>query len=266
MKGFTRALRLAKNRNFRIFSRMNSYRLPQVVAHRTNAGGCPENSLSGIRAAMALGVDMVELDLQRSSDGRLVLMHDHDIARTTDGKGELRSFTYEQLSRFRLRSKTHPPEGIPLFEQVLQLVQEADIRLILELKSPGKFPGIGEEVVQLLERYGMRERVAVISFDSGFLTDFKRKYPDIYVASLSLFPLGPKASSQFDGVGIFHGGLLLLGRRKWLRRLLRLDSIAVYVFTANSEKALRKLLKMEVEGIITDKPELLLKLLRESHY
>lgn len=244
---------------------MNKNRLPQVVAHRTNAGGCPENSLSGIRAALALGVDMIELDLQRTSDGRLVLMHDSNISRTTNGRGELRSFTYEQLSRFQLKTETETGEGIPSFEEVLQLVQDSDVKLILEMKSPKKFPGMGGEVVQLLGRYNMRERVAVISFDSKFLRDFKRRYPDIFVASLSLFPIGPKASRKFDGVGVLYWSLFLLDHHQWLRKLLRLDTISIYAFTANSEEAIRKLLKLKIEGIITDKPELLLKLVREGN-
>jgi len=234
------------------------------VAHRTNAGGCPENSLSGIRAAMALGVDMIELDLQRTSDGRLVLMHDNSIARTTNGSGEVRSFTYDQLSRFTLKTKAGAREGIPLFEEVLWLVQDSEMKLILEMKSPKKFPGIGGEVVQLLEHYGMRDRVAVISFDSNFLKNFKQKYPDIFVAGLSIFPIGPKASSNFDAVGIYYSGLLLLANPflKGIKSLLRLDKIAIYVFTVNSKKTTQKLLNMEIEGIITDKPELLLEILQ----
>ena len=108
---------------------MNSSKKPLIVAHRTNAGGCPENSLSGIRAAMALGVDMIELDLQRTMDGRLVLMHDSEIDRTTNGSGEVRSFTYDQLSRFYLKTGADIRERIPLFEEVLQLVNTSERRI-----------------------------------------------------------------------------------------------------------------------------------------
>ncbi len=243
---------------------MNSSKKPLIVAHRTNAGGCPENSLSGIRAAMALGVDMIELDLQRTMDGRLVLMHDSEIDRTTNGSGEVRSFTYDQLSRFYLKTGADIRERIPLFEEVLQLVNTSEVRLILEMKSPKKFLGIGGEVVNLLEKYGMRDRVAVISFDSSFLKSFKHEYPDIFVASLSVLPIGPRASSNFDAVGIFYPGLLMLNSLLLggLRRLLRLENIGIYVFTVNSQKVAKKLLKVNVEGIISDKPELLLKVFK----
>ena len=243
---------------------MKNRKLPLAVCHRTNAGGCPENSLSGILAAMALGVDMIELDLQRTADGRLVLMHDSSIARTTSGKGEVRSYTYEELSRFRLKTESRFHEGIPLFEEVLELVHNSEVKLVLEMKSPDKFPGIGADVVQLLEQYKMRARVAVISFDHGFLRQFKQDYPDIFVGSLTVLPLGLKASSNFDAVGIFYPGLLLLNKPylKSLRKLLRLENSAIYVYTANSKKVMRQLLKMGVEGIITDRPEVLLHVMR----
>lgn len=94
-----------------------------VVAHRADWRNAPENSLQAIRNCIEMGVDMVEIDLKKTKDGHLILMHDKTIDRTTTGKGRPEDFTLEELRKFRLRSGTNHPTAhvIPTFEEVMQL-------------------------------------------------------------------------------------------------------------------------------------------------
>lgn len=94
-----------------------------VVSHRADWRNAPENSLQAIRNCIEMGVDMVEIDLKKTKDGHLILMHDKTIDRTTTGKGRPEHYTLEELRKFRLRSGAghRTAHTIPTFEEVMQL-------------------------------------------------------------------------------------------------------------------------------------------------
>lgn len=94
-----------------------------VVSHRADWRNAPENSLQAIRNCIEMGVDMVEIDLKKTKDGHLILMHDKTIDRTTTGKGRPEDYTLEELRKFRLRSGAghRTAHTIPTFEEVMQL-------------------------------------------------------------------------------------------------------------------------------------------------
>ena len=94
-----------------------------VVSHRADWRNAPENSLQAIRNCIEMGVDMVEIDLKKTKDGHLILMHDKTIDRTTTGKGKPEDYTLEELRKFRLKNGTNhrTAHTIPTFEEVMQL-------------------------------------------------------------------------------------------------------------------------------------------------
>ena len=94
-----------------------------VVSHRADWRNAPENSLQAIRNCIEMGVDMVEIDLKKTKDGHLILMHDKTIDRTTTGKGRPEDYTLEELRKFRLRNGTNHKTAhtIPTFEEVMML-------------------------------------------------------------------------------------------------------------------------------------------------
>ena len=94
-----------------------------VVSHRADWRNAPENSLQAIRNCIEMGVDMVEIDLKKTKDGHLILMHDKTIDRTTTGKGRAEEDTLEELRKFRLKNGTNhrTAHTIPTFEEVMQL-------------------------------------------------------------------------------------------------------------------------------------------------
>jgi HEAT repeat protein len=144
----------------------------ELLCHRTANEDVPENTLESLEQAALMGCDVVEIDLRRTLDGRIVLNHDGFLERLTDGVGETEKTYYEDL---RLRDagawmgERFENLQVPLFEDALRLARRQNIRLILDMKTKG----IGPEVLALLKREGMMERVRF----GGEWDDVKRLFP-----------------------------------------------------------------------------------------
>lgn len=145
----------------------------ELFCHRTANEDVPENTVESLKQAALLGCDVVEIDLRRTLDGKIVLNHDGVLERLTDGIGDVEESYYDDL---RLRDAgawmgaRFSGMQIPLFEDALRVAKEENIRLILDIKDKG----IGAEVLQLLRREGMLERVRF----GGEWADVKQLYPD----------------------------------------------------------------------------------------
>ena len=121
-----------------------------VVAHRADWRNFPENSLEAIQSAIDMGVDMLEIDVQRTKDGMLILMHDHNLDRTTNGSGDITKTTWEEISRLNL--KDHQGNlteyKVPTLEQALLLCKD---RIMINLDKADRY---FDEVFALLEKTG----------------------------------------------------------------------------------------------------------------
>lgn len=144
----------------------------QLLCHRTANQDVPENTLESLEQAALLGCDVVEVDLRRTLDGKIVLNHDGVLERLTDGIGDIETSYYDDL---RLRdaggwmSDRFEEMRIPLFDDALRLAREKNIELFLDMKDKG----MGAQVLQLLRREDMLERVRF----GGEWGDVKQLYP-----------------------------------------------------------------------------------------
>lgn len=130
----------------------------ELFCHRTANEDVPENTLESLEQAALLGCNVVEIDLRRTLDGKIVLNHDGVLERLTDGAGDAESSLYGDLQLRDAGSwmgERFAGMHVALFEDALRLARTRDIRLILDIKTKG----IGPEVLQLLEREGMLQRV-----------------------------------------------------------------------------------------------------------
>jgi glycerophosphoryl diester phosphodiesterase len=145
----------------------------ELRCHRTANKDVPENTLESLEQAALMGCDVVEIDLRRTLDGKIVLNHDGVLERLTDGIGEIETSYYDDL---RMRDAggwmgdRFADMQIPLFEDALRLAREKNIRLFLDIKDEG----IGAEVLQLLRREEMLDRVRF----GGEWADVKQLYPN----------------------------------------------------------------------------------------
>lgn len=221
---------------------------PLVISHAACAGHAPENTLAGIRAALELGADAVEVDVQATADGVPVLMHDLTVDRTTGGKGKVASLTTEQM-----RALDAGGEAVPTLAEALDLTHAASL-LIAEIKQPG----IEAAVADCVRRAGALADVMVWSFFSPVLTAMREVEPRLpNVLLLSKEALIRWAEMRelalrlgVQGVSVFHQGL-----EEAIVREARRSALAVYAWTADSERDIERLLALGVDGIVSNYPE-----------
>jgi HEAT repeat protein len=144
----------------------------QLLCHRTANEDIPENTLESLDQAALLGCNVVELDLRRTLDGKIVLNHDGILERLTDGVGDVGTNYYDDLRLLdagNWMGDRFTGMHMVLFEDALRLARERDIRLVLDIKDKN----IGADVLQILQREGMLQRVQF----NGEWADVKKLYP-----------------------------------------------------------------------------------------
>ena len=189
---------------------------PLIAAHRGYKAKYPENTMLAYREALALGVDMIELDLRLSRDGQLVMIHDAALDRTTDGHGPVEQCTLEELRRF----DAGRGERIPIFEEFLDWVHATGLFLNVEIKTK-TFETV-DKAVALLKRYRMLEPSVIACFDAGIteyanrahgaktqgfprraMQNFKRNsYGFLYSVGIEMCDLTPALAEKFNRRGI----------------------------------------------------------------
>lgn len=154
----------------------------KIWAHRGCSQRYPENTLTAFEKAAALkGLVGIELDIQLTKDGYVVVCHDERVDRTTDGIGEVRGFTLAELKQLKIDAGNGKWEQIPTMEEVFDLLQERlkeNLRLNIELKnSVVPYEGMEEAIVDLVRRKGLQESVMYSSFYAFSLERLRKLAP-----------------------------------------------------------------------------------------
>ena len=157
---------------------------PLVIAHRGYSLAAPENTLPAYQKAIEAGADMVEMDINLTNDGELVMIHDYFLERTTNGTGLVEEYSLEELKQldaghhFRPRLDAVP---IPTAEETLRLIKEADVYVCLEIKGGHTERAclIAEKVVQLIKKYQLFEKANVCSYFPEAVKLAKSLAPDL---------------------------------------------------------------------------------------
>jgi len=244
---------------------------PLVYAHRGGAGLAPENTLVAFEAGLSAGADGLELDVRLSLDGVAVLMHDPTLERTTDGTGPVDQRTAAELAaldagyRFE-RDGAYPFRGlgigVPLLRDVLRRHPEAS--LIVELKSPD--PRLAGAVVDEIHAAGAVGRATVGSFQKGALDAVRALDPGIRTGADTddvrngLDGLrGKPVFDAFQVPEVFAG--MRVVTPEFIARAHDVG-VTVMVWTVNQPDDMRRLLEWGVDGLITDRPDIAVPLVR----
>jgi glycerophosphoryl diester phosphodiesterase len=146
-------------------------RLPWVIAHRGASAAAPENTMAAFRKAAAMGAECIETDLHLSRDGRLVVMHDATLARTTNGDGLVKNFTFAELRKLDAGSwfsEEFKGERIPVVEDLLDFAGQTDLSLYLEIKGGAGY-GVERSVISALRDRKESKASVVLCFDGSVL-------------------------------------------------------------------------------------------------
>ncbi len=233
-----------------------------VIAHRGASEQFPENTLAAFQAAIEMGADSIELDVTLSKDGTVVVIHDDFVDRTTDGSGNVADLTLAELKALDAGSwfgPDHAGEQIPTLQEAMDLTKNR-IRLDIELKGESKSPTPLEgAVAELIERNEMEDQVVVSSFNPLALFYFHRANSRIAIALLYQEKLAVHLRDRWFAP-LTHPDGLRPGRRMVTEehvRQLKDRGHEVVTWTVNDPDEMKKMMALGVDGIITNRPDVL---------
>lgn len=245
------------------------FRVPTVIAHRGASGVAPENTIPAIEAALAQGTGWVEVDVQRSRDGALVLMHDETLDRTTDAPEVFPDCAPWMVGDFTLAELRRLDAGawfgtrfrhvrIPTLRELLAVLTPPT-GLLLEVKDPLLYPGIEEQLIEELDTGGFLQaalaerRLIVSSFDHRSMRRLASICPALPVGlGYELPPTDAELRTAAGFAAEINADALILDR-DLVRRVHELG-LALSVFTVNDDRGARVALEVGVDGIIGDYP------------
>ena len=224
-----------------------------VIAHRGAAGAAPENTLASIERAILDGTDLVEIDVQETADGEVVVIHDSDLMKIGGVNLAIWDATYEQLQAVDVGSWFAPEfsdERVPSLQQVLELCKgRADVDI--ELKYYGHDDRLEERVVEIVERTGMESQIVVMSLKYDAIQKVRTLRPGWTIGLLTAKAVGDLTRLDADFLAV-HAGL---ANPRFIKSAHAREK-DVFVWTVNDPIQMATMVGRGVDGIITDEPAL----------
>lgn len=235
-----------------------------VVAHRGAAGYAPENTMAAFYKAKELKSDFIELDIQITKDGEIVVIHDQKVDRTTNGVGEVKDFTYSDLTKLDAGEWFHTKfkgEKVPTLKQVLAEFH-GKIGILIEIKHPALYPGIEQKLASLLnevvgDEHLSESQIIVQSFDFELLQSLNRISANIPLGLLVKYRVHGISSAQLKDwtsiVQYINPNKALITKK--LVKKIHTYNVKVIPYTVRDKKSINGLVNAGVDGIVTDYPD-----------
>ncbi|BCB04673.1 glycerophosphodiester phosphodiesterase [Bacillus sp. KH172YL63] len=238
-----------------------------IFAHRGSAGTHPENTMEAFIEAERVKADGIELDVQLTKDGEIVVIHDETVDRTTNGKGFVKDYTLKELQKlqanYTFKSKLFKKNRVPSLREVFHWMKNNQLYCNIELKnSMIDYPGLEEKVIELIREFGFQERIIISSFNHYSIVACYRLEPSIEIAPLyssGLFM--PWIYARSLRAGAIHPNVKAV-RDDMITESMN-NGIAVRPYTVNKVQQMERLLDLGCSAFVTDYPERAWKL-RES--
>jgi glycerophosphoryl diester phosphodiesterase len=244
------------------------------IAHRGAPTVAPENTLTSFRKAVEFGATMIELDVHQTRDSHLVVLHDETVNRTTNGRGKVGNLTADEIRSLDAGSWFSPDftgEKIPFLAEVFDAMPDS-VMLLIEIKYGSRvYPGIEQRVVDLVRARSATHRVILKSFEDYVVEQYRAIAPEIPRLKIFVWQI------PYIGVRIERGvgfGSVLTTPAEYLQvyrmglgesfiRRAHERGFKVFVWGVHTEERMRTFIEMGVDGIETDYPDVLARLLRE---
>jgi len=236
-----------------LLQRLQFENVAAVMAHRGASAAAPENTIAAIRGAIDSGAQWVEIDVQETTDGQVVVIHDSDLKKVGGSPLTVAGSTLAQLRQVDIGSRFSPEfadQRIPTLEEVLRLCKDR-IGVNIELKYFGKQVRLEERVAEIVERTGMTDQVMFMSLSYDGIQVLHRLRPEWRVGLLSSVAVGNLANLDVD--------FLALNGRAGSRHLIRKAhqrGKEVFVWTVNDAVTMTSMLGRGADALITDEPAL----------
>lgn len=237
--------------------------MSQIFAHRGASGTYPENTMKAFKEAEKSGCDGIELDVQRTKDGALVIIHDETVNRTTDGRGIVAEMTKKQIRSLDAsynKKKWFSQPKIPLLEEVFEWLLTNEMICNVELKNDKvRYEGMEEEVLQKIAEYGLSDRIILSSFNPASISLLRELDSDISIAPIySKKGVNPLLLAATTSANAVHANYRVMTPA--LMESCQRMNIPVRLYTLNHEPKITKWMLAGLSGIITDYPERVVKI------
>ncbi len=224
----------------------------QITAHRGGAGAAPENTLAAIRQAIADGAGWMEIDVQESSDGVVMVAHDSDLKKVAGKAVKIWQATAAELQSIDIGSyfdRRFQDERIPTLEEVLKLCH-GRVGVNIELKYYGHNQNLEQKVVDLVEQFEMQQDVVIMSLDSRGIARMKKLRPDWTVGLLTAVAAGDLSRAPADFLAVSSS----IATRPLIRAAQQRGK-TVAVWTVNDPYLMSVMISRGVDNLITDYPD-----------
>jgi glycerophosphoryl diester phosphodiesterase len=245
---------------FGVARRLDVDRQIVVVAHRGYARAAPENSMSAFRMAIEVGADVIELDVQETSDGVIVALHDRDLMRLAGDPRAIADLSFAEVRKLDIARRTGAEfvgERIATLDEVIALAR-GRIKLQIELKYYKQDHGLAEKVADLIRREAFEEDCEVSSLNYEALIKAKARNPRLKLVALITYAVGDPG--RLDVAGLSVNTKVLSDR---LIKVARARGKRLYAWTVDEPREMMRLIERGVGGIVTNSPEELVRIRRE---
>ena len=215
------------------------------IGHRGARAYEPENTLRSFKKALEIGVDAVELDVRKTKDNQLVVIHDPDVKRTTDGEGLVSELTLEEIKGL----SAEKGEKIPTLKEALDFLDKK-VKIIIELKETG----YEEKVLAAVSENGLQKNVVIVSFKDEALQKVKDLESQVETGLIYVKHKNPVKAA----LGLKASYLLPLYRFTHTANVQKAhkNGLKVIVWTINNPGEVAEYQKKGVDGIASDKPDI----------
>ncbi|PGN03341.1 glycerophosphodiester phosphodiesterase [Priestia megaterium] len=232
------------------------------IAHRGASAYAPENTIAAFDKAVEMKADYIEIDVQRSKDGKLVVIHDTTVDRTTDGSGKVGNLTFNELRNLDAGSwkgEQFAGAQIPTFDEILDRYH-GKIGILIELKAPELYPGVEENIAGKLKEQNLdkpqNEKIIVQSFNHNSMKKMNELLPKVPIGVLtsSSADTTEQALQEFSIYADYFNPSYGIVTPDLVNQVHSLG-MKIGSWTVRSQEAANFLLNVGVDAIITDYPD-----------
>lgn len=230
----------------------------EIWGHRGACAYAPENTLEAFELAAKMGADGVELDVQLTRDGEVVVIHDETIDRVCNGRGLVKEYTLEELKTFSV-NRPHPEYAdakIPTLKEVYELLAPTGLKVNVELKTGYFFyPGIEEKVLEIAKEMNMEEKVWYSSFNHYSIKRIKELDPSAKIGILYGDGIySPAEYAKWIGAEALHPASHNMQYPDYVKNCKE-KNVKIHVWTVNDTEHIRQVINAGVDAVITNYPD-----------